>query len=119
MTTTSNTSILPSLANTSQEELLRLITERIREAVDPEKIILFGSRGRGDSRVNSDFDLLVIAESNAPRHRRAAGIYQSLWEIMEPIDVVVYTPAEVEEWREVRQAFVTAAIREGRIIYER
>lgn len=32
--------------------------------------------------------------------------------------MVVYTPSEVEEWREVPQAFVTTAIREGRVLYE-
>jgi hypothetical protein len=35
------------------------------------------------------------------------------------VDVVVYTPEEVEEWRSVPEAFVTTAIREGKVLYER
>jgi hypothetical protein len=35
------------------------------------------------------------------------------------VEVMVYTPEEVEEWSEVPQAFVTTALREGATIYER
>jgi hypothetical protein len=34
------------------------------------------------------------------------------------MDIVVYSPEEVREWSEVRQAFVTTAIREGQVLYE-
>jgi len=34
------------------------------------------------------------------------------------MDILVYSPEEVEEWREVRQAFITTAIREGKVFYE-
>ena len=41
------------------EVLRRLVDIIVREA-DPEAIILFGSRARGDARADSDIDLLVI-----------------------------------------------------------
>lgn len=34
-------------------------------------------------------------------------------------DFVVYTPAEVEEWAQVPNAFTTTAVREGKILYAR
>jgi hypothetical protein len=34
------------------------------------------------------------------------------------MDILVYSPEEVKEWSEVRQAFVTTAIREGKVVYE-
>jgi hypothetical protein len=34
------------------------------------------------------------------------------------MNIVVYSPEEVHEWSEVRQAFVTTAIREGQVLYE-
>jgi hypothetical protein len=37
---------------------------------------------------------------------------------MIPMDIVVYTPDEVEEWSQVRQAFITTAVREGKALYE-
>ena len=45
---------------------LQRIVERIAEALEPEQIILFGSRARGDARLDSDADLLVITKEGDP-----------------------------------------------------
>jgi len=105
---------------TKQEEvkLLEEIVRRIVMTAKPNKVILFGSRARGQTRPNSDFDLLVIAESTQPRYRRSAPLYGVLSDILLPMDILVYSPEEVREWSEVPQAFVTTAIREGKILYE-
>ena len=107
---------LPTLDTNLTQEIIR----RVVEATGPEKIILFGSRARGDHRPDSDIDLLVIQKSNVVRHRRAVPIYRALTGLPTDVDVevIVYTPAEAEDWREVRQAFVTTALREGRVLYE-
>ena len=99
--------------------LLEKIVERIVNQVRPEKVMLFGSRARGSGRSDSDLDLLVIAESSEPRYRRSAPLYGALSDILIPMDILVYRPQEVEEWRNVRQAFITTAIREGRVLYEK
>ena len=36
------------------------ILETILKEIDAEKVILFGSRARGDNRPGSDLDLLII-----------------------------------------------------------
>ncbi len=74
---------------------------------------------RGEASPNSDYDLLVIAESDEPRYRRAAPLYAALADVPVEADVLVYTPAEVAEWSAVPQAFVTTAIREGQVVYEK
>jgi predicted nucleotidyltransferase len=99
-------------------ELLQEVVRRIVKVSQPEKVILFGSRARGTARHTSDIDLLVIANSTQPRHRRAVPLYGALSDIIAPMDIVVYSPEEVQEWSEVRQAFVTTAIREGQVLYE-
>lgn len=101
------------------EDVLREVVKRIVEAVHPLRIILFGSHARGKPRPGSDLDLLVIAESDEPRWRRAVPVYQSLRGMLIPKDVLVYTPEEVAEWSAVPQAFITTAVREGRLLYER
>ena len=101
------------------EDLLEEIVRRIVHAVDPEKIILFGSRARGDSRAQSDLDVLVIMESTKPRWERSIPLFGALSDIMIPMDILVYTPEEVREWSNVRQAFPTTAVREGKVLYER
>lgn len=98
--------------------LMNEIVFRIVKVISPQKIILFGSQARGDARPESDLDILVIANTKRPRYRRAAPLYGVLSDIILPMDIMVYSPAEVEEWSEVRQAFVTTAIREGKVLYE-
>ncbi|HEX9987166.1 MAG TPA: nucleotidyltransferase domain-containing protein [Chloroflexia bacterium] len=99
--------------------LLQDIVERLVEIARPEKIVLFGSRARGDNRPDSDIDLLVIASSDEPRHIRSRAMYAALSDIRVSTDIVVYTPEEVYDWSEVWQALVTSALREGRVLYER
>jgi predicted nucleotidyltransferase len=101
-----------------EARLIEGIVLRIVETIHPEKIILFGSRARGDVRPGSDIDLLVIADSTQPRYRRSAPLYGALSDILVSMDILVYTPEEVEEWSGVRQAFVTTAVREGKVLYE-
>ena len=100
-------------------ELLEEIARRIRTAMHPERIVLFGSRARGEAHEHSDFDLLVIGDSEEPRYRRAAPLYTLLADLPAEVEVTVYTPHEVKEWSEVPQAFVTTALREGKVLYER
>ena len=104
--------------STAHPQLIQEIVRRIVNVSHPEKVILFGSRARGMAHPESDIDLLVIAHSTQPRHRRAAPLYGVLSDILAPMDIVVYSPEEVEDWRDVRQAFVTTAIREGQVLYE-
>jgi predicted nucleotidyltransferase len=102
-----------------EDQLISEIVGRIVETAQPEKIILFGSRARGDARPGSDFDVLVIQESSEPSYRRDAPLYVALADLPVEVDVLVYTPEEVAEWSQVPQAFVTTAAREGKTVYER
>lgn len=102
----------------TEKALMEEIVRRIVATVHPHKIVLFGSRARGEGRPGSDIDLLVIADSDEPRHQRPRRLYGALRDIMLPMDIVVYTPEEIEEWSQVRQAFVTTAVREGKALYE-
>ena len=102
-----------------EDLLLREVIDRIRKTIAPERIILFGSRARGRARNRSDYDLLVIQESEKPRYERSIPLYPALADLPVEVDVLVYTPQEVHEWSAVPEAFVSTAIREGKLVYER
>lgn len=101
------------------DELLTQIIHRVLSAGDPLKIVLFGSRARGEARPDSDLDLLIIEESELPRYRRATRYRMALMDLLPEKDIVVWTPEEVEEWTGVSNAFITTILAEGRVLYER
>lgn len=100
-------------------ELLDDVVQRILDVGSPRRIVLFGSRARGDARRNSDLDLLIIEDSELPRYRRPPRYLRALVGVFPAKDIVVWTPAEVNAWRDVPNAFITSALREGRTLYER
>ena len=105
------------------DALIAQMVEAIVNEVDPEKVVLFGSRGRRAASERSDVDLLVIeAESFGPersRHSELVRLYGALSAFVVPADVLVYSLADVEYWRDSLNHVLARALREGRVVYER
>jgi predicted nucleotidyltransferase len=97
------------------ETKLKEIVSRLVKAVDPDRIIMFGSRARGDARVDSDLDLLIVKDSKELRHRRAIPAYNALSELGVPADIIWRTAAEIAEWSRVPNHVTTRAMREGKV----
>ncbi|MCD4738491.1 MAG: nucleotidyltransferase domain-containing protein [Anaerolineae bacterium] len=102
-----------------QSEVLEEIVQRILAAGSPQKIVLFGSRARGEARPDSDYDLLLIEPSDLPRYKRAVRYRRVLRGVCRAKDIVVWTPEEAAEWRDVPNSFITTAIHEGVLLYEK
>lgn len=101
------------------DNTLKEIVQRILAVGRPQKIVLFGSRARGEAKPDSDYDLLAIEPSDLPRYKRAARYRRALVGVCPAKDIVVWTPEEVAEWRNVPNAFITTALKEGIVLYER
>jgi predicted nucleotidyltransferase len=99
------------------EQLLREVVRRLLLVGSPHKIVVFGSRARGDARPDSDLDLLVIEDSDLPRFQRSPRYYHALAGLFPAKDIMVYTPEEVNEWSDVPNAIVTVALRDGKVLY--
>ncbi len=84
----------------------------------PRRVVLFGSRARGDD-APGDTDLFVETESDQRPPERAAEVSAVFGLRRWPLDVVVYTPAEVERLRGVPGSLVAQVEAEGRLLYER
>ena len=97
---------------------IETIVERIACEYDPQKIILFGSCARGYFDRDSDIDLFIIKETDRPRYERAYQV-ATLLDHRLPVDIVVYTPGEVEERLSYGDFFVKEIMDEGRVLYER
>jgi predicted nucleotidyltransferase len=105
------------------EKLIDEITEIIIREVDPKQVILFGSQARGTSRPGSDLDFLIVQDHPfAPGHTRRqqmSKIWRRLAHFPVSQDILVYTPDEIEEWRQSKNHVIGRALREGKLVYER
>jgi predicted nucleotidyltransferase len=101
------------------EAALRQAVDRIATRFHPEKIILFGSRARGQGGPESDADLLVVMPVDGSKRQQAVQIDLALEGIPIPIDLVVVTPEEIQKYGAVIGTIIHEAMREGRVLYER
>jgi len=95
------------------------IITKIALNFNPDKIILFGSYASGTPDNSSDLDLLIIKDTDLPRHRRSNDIYKSLIGLMIPVDILVYTNNEFEQEKEQKYSFISSAIKTSKLVYER
>jgi predicted nucleotidyltransferase len=99
-------------------ELLQEIVDRLAQGLQPERIYLFGSRARDQAGEASDIDLLVVVpDSDLPRHRREAISYDLLWGVTVPVDVIVLTRAEFQRASRVKTSLATTVQAEGLVLY--
>jgi len=86
------------------DALLRQMVTAIVDEADPEQVILFGSRARGDARVDSDVDLVVVeAEPFGPDRSRCAEavrLRRALPGFDVSVDILVYSRDEVDYWHD-------------------
>jgi predicted nucleotidyltransferase len=80
--------------------------------------VLYGSYVTGKPTEDSDLDIIVIQETNLPMYKRARGIHSLFNPYPCAMDILVYTPEEVKYWQDTPAAFVTRALREGKVLYE-
>jgi len=95
------------------------IASRIATRFNPDKIILFGSYATGNQKEDSDLDLLIIQETDLPPLQRGFDIRMSLIGTMIPFDILIYTKLEFEQESGNRFSFLSSAIKNSKILYER
>ena len=100
------------------ERQIRQVAVQLGGAAKASQVILFGSYARGQAREHSDVDLLVVAQSDLPRHKRAVALYRQFHPYPFGMSIVVYTPQEVEEGKKSPLTFVSSVLREGKTLYE-
>jgi uncharacterized protein len=102
------------------DPVLDLIARTIVERVHPERILLFGSRARGDAHAYSDYDIMVIMDTDPLAGDVACAIHNAFPTPKTfSMDVVLRTPAQAERMREDVGTLVYAAEHEGRVLYVR
>jgi predicted nucleotidyltransferase len=85
--------VTPS-GNGAFEAKIDRMVRRIVNRFDPESVVLFGSRARGEAGPDSDVDLLVVMPVQGSKRRKRVEIRVALHKIHWPQDILLATPEE-------------------------
>jgi predicted nucleotidyltransferase len=100
------------------DAVLTEIVERLLSELKPCRIYLFGSRARGDSHAESDYDLLVLVEHpTEPLYRLSQRAYRALRGIPAAVDVVVWDRETFDSRLHLPASFPATVVREGRLLH--
>ncbi len=100
------------------ESLERELVDRVLDAFEAERIILFGSAASGSMTPDSDIDLLVIGRDPGNTREASVKIRRALGGIKRPVDVVVMSRQRFEETKEIIGGIAYPAHKYGRVLYE-
>ena len=85
----------------------------ISDKYPAERVLLFGSRARGDHLIDSDVDMIIVSEKfegvNWLKRIRDISVE---WEGLVLLEAICYTPEEFEEKRD-EIGIVNEAVKEG------
>ncbi len=101
------------------ETIVDTMVNRIVARFEPSRILLFGSRARGTDNRWSDVDLLVVMEEVTDKRRAAVEIGRALSDLPVSKDIIVTTPEEIARRGHLVGSVLRAALREGKVVYER
>ncbi len=95
------------------DAIVRSIVENYR----PAKIVLFGSLAEEGAGAAGDIDLLVVKETNEDPWSRAAQVDRFVPHDV-PVDVLVYTPSEIEDRVRMNDFFIRDILEHGVVLHE-
>ena len=109
---------MPTLVSSGDARIDELV-RRIVEGFAPLRVILFGSRARGDNRPDSDVDLLVVVPDEVNRREVAIRMYGAAGELDVAPDFVVVRESTIRKSDGLAGSAYYDALREGAMLYDR
>lgn len=101
------------------EDIVQTMVKRIVARFRPLRIVLFGSRARGEAGKWSDVDLLVVLPEVTDKRKATVEILRVLGNLPVSKDVIVTTPDEIARRGHIIGSVLRAALKEGKVVYER
>ena len=101
----------------SNKEFLNSIKTTVLSYIPDAKVLVFGSRARGDFNTHSDFDLLVVTKNTIGAKEKMdmeSRISKSLvYSLHKPFDVLLYSQQEVELKKNARGLIIFHALKDA------
>lgn len=99
------------------------IVKTILKQIDAEKIILFGSRARGDNKPESDLDLLIIQKDDFSKSKNrweeTIKVRKALKDYRISKDILLFSESEVDYWKDSLNHIIPTCLKEGKVLYAR
>jgi predicted nucleotidyltransferase len=100
------------------DPVLAEIVRRLVDTLQPERIYLFGSRGRHDAGMDSDYDLMVVVpELTEPAYRLAQRAHSVLWGLGTAADVLVWSRDAFDGRLHLKASLPATVVREGMLLH--
>ena len=93
------------------------IIDHVVRLARPLRVVVFGSVARGEATEQSDLDLLVVVPDGVRRRETAQRLYVDVPRHGVPIDIVVATPALLEQRGAATGLVYRAALSDGVEVY--
>jgi predicted nucleotidyltransferase len=94
------------------------MTELLREAARPKRIVLFGSQTRGEARPDSDLDVLVVEEHVSDRAAEIVRLSRVLSPLRIPVEILIVSEEQFQYWCDTPGNVYFDARTRGKVLYE-
>lgn len=101
------------------EPELQQITRAIVDIANPVRVVLFGSRARGNADPESDYDIMVEIDDGNRRDDRRRAIDDAMHANSWAVDLSIRTPGEFDKARDHPFYVDYDIARDGRVLYRR
>lgn len=101
------------------DSLVKQISDIIVSEIDPEKIILFGSRAMNQDNQDSDYDFLIIKSFSGNHRPYLKKVYTRLVDFDVPVDLILISENQLEENNNNKYFIYKNAIQNGKSVYEK
>ena len=100
-------------------EKIQAAVDRVVEACNPRRIILFGSCASGNVHRDSDLDLLVVMNKSIDNPRKeSVRIRRALKGLLIPADILVIEEDQLTSLADIPGLVYREAVRNGKVVYE-
>ncbi|MFA4853004.1 MAG: nucleotidyltransferase domain-containing protein [Bacteroidales bacterium] len=103
-----------------ESNILNKTIRIIVDYINPDKLILFGSRAKNkNADINSDYDICILKNNISEKRKTTQELYKLLYSTGAAIDLIIETPEKFNELKTENSFIYYQIDKYGKVIYEK